>query len=119
MLADRIDAAAPRLMQMAAYPEGHPNLKRSFSLWPLVDEFNTPTFDKGMVGFAHGDAPNSGTVHFFILLGRAPQLDNKYAGFARVVSGLDVAEAIVKGPTTGDRLNEPVPITRMWIEEVQ
>jgi peptidyl-prolyl cis-trans isomerase B (cyclophilin B) len=102
--------------QMGAYPERHPNQKRSFSLWPLADEFNTPTFDKGMVGLAHGDAPNSGTVHFFILLGRAQQLDNKYAAFARVVSGIEVAETIVKGPVTGDRLNEPVAITRMWIE---
>jgi len=103
--------------QIAAYPEAHPNLKRSFSIWPLVDEFNTPTFDRGMVGLAHGDAPNSGTVHFFVLLGRAPQLDGKYASFARIVSGLDVADAIVKGAVTGDRLDAPVPITRMYIEE--
>ncbi len=74
--------------------------------------------DRGIIGFAHGAEPNSGTIHFFVLLGRAEQLDSKYSAFGRVVSGMEVADAIAKGPVTGDQLNAPVTITRVRIEEV-
>lgn len=102
---------------LKGYAPDSPNARRSFSVWPVVDEFTTATMDRGLVGMAHGAEANGATVHFFVLLSRAPGLDNKYTAFGRVVSGMDVAEAIVKGPVTGELLNAPVTITRIRIDE--
>jgi cyclophilin family peptidyl-prolyl cis-trans isomerase len=73
--------------------------------------------DRGIVGMAHGEDPNSATTHFFILVGAARQLEVKYTPFGRVVQGIEVVDAISKEPVNGDRLVEPVPITVVRIEQ--
>jgi len=113
-------AVAGQLIQGASsegWPADSPNRKRSFSIWPVVDEFTTTVpMDRGVVGFAHGDEPNGATVHFFILTARAAHLDGKYTPFARVVSGIEVVDAISKQPATGEKLTTPVRIAKVTIE---
>ena len=65
---------------------------------------------------AHGAEPNGATVHWFALTGRASHLDGKYTPFARVVSGIEVVDAISKMPAPGERLTTPVRITKVTIE---
>jgi peptidyl-prolyl cis-trans isomerase B (cyclophilin B) len=52
---------------------------------------------KSFVGMANAGRNTAGS-QFYILLGNAPSLDNgNYTLFAQVISGLDVAEKLVKG----------------------
>lgn len=114
-------AIADVLIQGAStegWPADHPNRKRSFSVWYVPDEFSQDVlFEPGVVGMAHGDQPNSASVHWFVLLARAKHLDAKYTPFGRMVSGMDVVAAIAKQPATGDKLTAPVAIKKVWIEE--
>ena len=113
--------AIPGMLIQGASPEGwpadSPNKKRSFSVWPVPDEF-TPgvPFDRGVVGMAHGADANSATVHWFVLTGRASHLDAKYTPFARVVSGIETVEAISKMPAPGEKITTPVRISKVTIE---
>jgi peptidyl-prolyl cis-trans isomerase B (cyclophilin B) len=101
-----------------AWPVESPNRARSFSVWPVIGEFTKDVpMDRGIVGMAHGEDPNSATTHFFILVGAARQLEGKYTPFGRVVQGIEVVDAISKEPVNGDRLVEPVPITVVRIEQ--
>jgi cyclophilin family peptidyl-prolyl cis-trans isomerase len=101
----------------STWPADSPNRMRSFSIWPVRAEL-TPTlpFDRGIVGLAHGPDPNDGTVHFFFLLRRTEQLDNKFTAFGRVVSGMEVLEKINQLPVTGEKLDGPLPILKLSIE---
>jgi peptidyl-prolyl cis-trans isomerase B (cyclophilin B) len=63
---------------------------------------------------ARGDDPASATTSFFIVLGNAPNLDNKYSVFGHVVDGLDVLEKIEAA-----QLNGESPVTRIEIRSVR
>jgi cyclophilin family peptidyl-prolyl cis-trans isomerase len=76
----------------------------------LPDEPNDLKHVRGVVSMARGEEPNSASTHFFILIGDAPHLDNKFAGFGRVVSGMETADAINRAPTEGEKPNVPVRI---------
>lgn len=100
------------------WPQDSPNRKRSFSIWNVPDEFSTTVpFERGIVGMAHGADANSGNVHFFVLVSRAANLDAKYTPFAKVVSGMDVAEAMSKQPAVNEKLSAPVTIRKVTIEK--
>ena len=81
----------------------------------LPDEPNDLKHVRGVVSMARGDEPNSASTHFFILIGDAPHLDNKFAGFGRVVSGMTAADAINRAPTEGEKPNVPVRITHAGV----
>ena len=50
---------------------------------------------EGVLSMARTNAPNSAGSQFFIMVGETPHLDGSYAGFGKVVEGLDVAFEIV------------------------
>ena len=76
----------------------------------LPDEPNDLKHVRGVVSMARGEEPNSASTHFFILIGDAPHLDNKFAGFGRVISGMETADAINRAPVEGEKPNVPVRI---------
>lgn len=55
------------------------------------------THKKGAVGMAHAGNPAKADSQFYITLGPKKTLDGKYAVFAQVISGMDVAEKIEVG----------------------
>ena len=63
---------------------------------------------------ARGDDPASAPTSFFICLGEAPSLDDKYTVFGRVVDGMPVVEAIEQAPRNGEE-----PVTRVEITNVR
>lgn len=63
----------------------------------LAAEFSSATFDRGVVGMARSMDPNSANSQFFIMFAPAPHLDGQYTVVGRVVSGMDVVDAIKKG----------------------
>ncbi len=71
----------------------------------LPPEFNPTPHEAGILSMARGDDPASAQTSFFICLGKASSLDNKYTVFGRVVDGMPVVEALAKVPLNGE---EPV-----------
>ena len=63
----------------------------------LAAEFSSATFDRGVVGMARSMDPNSANSQFFIMFAPAPHLDGQYTVVGRVVSGMEVVDAIKKG----------------------
>ena len=76
----------------------------------LPDEPSDVKHVRGIVSMARGDEPNSATTHFFILVGDGPHLDGKFAAFGRVLTGLEVADAINRAPAEGEKPVVPIRI---------
>ncbi|MDP2061916.1 MAG: peptidylprolyl isomerase [Phaeovulum sp.] len=68
----------------------------------LPIETSAVPFTRGIVGMARATSPNSANSQFFIMFGPAPQLDGGYTVVGRVLSGMEVVDAIRKGD---DRMN--------------
>ena len=54
---------------------------------------------RGVLSMARSSSPNSGGSQFFIMQADAKHLDMQYAGFGKVLSGMDVVDAIAKTKT--------------------
>lgn len=78
----------------------------------LPDEPNPVKHVRGIVSMARSDQPNSAKTSFFILVSDAPHLDNKFAAFGRVLSGMDVVDAINQAPADGEKPSKPVRLNR-------
>lgn len=68
---------------------------------------------------ARGDESNSATTHFFILVGAGPHLDGKFAAFGRVITGIEVADAINRAPAENERPMVPVKIKHAGVGQCQ
>jgi peptidylprolyl isomerase len=73
----------------------------------LPAEFSGIAFERGIVGMARAQDPNSANSQFFIMFAPADFLDGQYTVVGRVVSGMEVVDAITKG--TGPNGEVPNP----------
>ena len=60
-------------------------------------EFSGETFDRGVVGMARSQDPDSANSQFFIMFAPGAFLDGQYTIVGRVISGMEVVDAITKG----------------------
>lgn len=68
-------------------------------------EFSETPFDRGVIGAARGgDDDNSNMSQFFICVEESHQLNNKYTAFGKVLSGIEVADAVVKLPSSENQI---------------
>ncbi len=63
-------------------------------------EFNKRPFERGVLGMARTNDPDSAGSQVYIMLGPAPFLNGKYTAFGRVTSGMEVVDRI----KVGDRI---------------
>jgi peptidylprolyl isomerase len=63
----------------------------------LPAEFSDITFDRGVVGMARAQNPDSANSQFFIMFAPGPFLDGAYTVVGQVVDGMDVVDAIKRG----------------------
>ncbi len=72
----------------------------------LPAEFSTEPFVRGIVGAARTPDPNSANSQFFIMFGRAPNLDRQYTVWGKVVSGMEFVDRIKRGepPSNPDKM---------------
>ena len=63
----------------------------------LPAEFSDIGFERGIVGMARSQDPDSANSQFFIMFGPAEHLNGQYTVVGRVVAGMDVVDAIAKG----------------------
>ena len=78
----------------------------------IPDEPNKIPHDRGVLSMARTEEPHSASTHFFILVAVAPDLDGKFAAFGRVTKGMEVVDAINKGPVTNERPDKPVRLKK-------
>lgn len=81
----------------------------------IMDEPNRIEHVRGIVSMARPDTPNGATTNFFILVGDGAHLNGTFAAFARVMSGIDVADAINHAPVEKETPVKPVRLTRALV----
>jgi peptidylprolyl isomerase len=65
---------------------------------PNIDaEFSREPFKRGVVGMARAQNPNSANSQFFIMFADGDFLNGQYTVFGRVVSGMEIVDAIKRG----------------------
>jgi peptidylprolyl isomerase len=71
-------------------------------------EFSDLPFEKGVVGMARSQSPDSANSQFFIMFDEAPFLNGQYTVVGRVTGGQDVVDAIKRGTgSNGAVIGEP------------
>lgn len=104
---------------------GDPNSKdKPRSTWGQGDpsqqsiaaEFSKIAYERGVLGAARSNDPNSATSQFFICVAAARNLDANYTAYGRVVSGMPIADSIVRAPR--DANDNPIKAIRMFITPV-
>jgi cyclophilin family peptidyl-prolyl cis-trans isomerase len=66
----------------------------------LKAEFNKKPFDRGVLGMARTDDPNSASSQVYLMLGDSHFLNGQYTAFGKVTKGMDVVDKI----KVGDRI---------------
>ena len=69
--------------------------KRDPSTWKIPSEFNSTPHKRGIVSMARGSDENSAGSQFFICVKDAPNLDNRYTVFGKVLEGMEIVDQIV------------------------
>lgn len=96
---------------------GDPNSKdKPKSMWGYGDpsqtrvpaEFNDIKHVRGVLSAARSQDPNSATSQFFIMHGDAPHLDGQYTAYGKVVSGIEVVDAVVDQPQKNSAPDEKI-----------
>lgn len=82
----------------------------------LKAEFTQTPYERGTVGMARAQNPNSANSQFFIMFDRVPSLDGKYTVFGEVIDGMDVVDAIKKGSRSANgQVSDPDRIVDAYI----
>jgi len=84
----------------------------------LPAEFSEVPFDRGIVGMARSQDPDSGNSQFFIMFDEGYFLNGQYTVVGRVIDGMDVVDAIKlgKGPN-GAVIGEPDRMESVSVEK--
>ncbi len=88
----------------------YPDLPAEFS-----DEIS---FERGMIGMARGNNPNSANSQFFIMFEPAPHLDGGYTIVGQVVEGMEIVDLIRRGRgRNGAVVGEPDRMTALRVRD--
>lgn len=80
--------------------------------YSIRGEFNSNGFkndlahEEGVLSMARTMMPNSAGSQFFIMHKNSPHLDGEYAGFGKVIEGMDLVNKIAESKT--DRSDKPI-----------
>ena len=102
----RVHRVEPRFVvqfgdpQSKTLPAGDPKFGCGGSGTRIRAEFNNKPFDRGVLGMARTDDPDSASSQVYIMLGNAHFLNGKYTAFGRVAKGMEVVDKI----KVGDRI---------------
>jgi cyclophilin family peptidyl-prolyl cis-trans isomerase len=99
--------------QTRAGGAGHPADKWVHN---LKAEFSQEKHIRGVLSMARGGDPDSASTSFFIVLGPAPHLDNKYSIFGRVLDGFDTLDRIEQAARDGETPRERIELIEAVIK---
>ena len=84
----------------------------------LPAEFSDITYDRGTVGMARSQSPDSANSQFFIMFAPGPFLDGQYTVVGQVTSGLEVLDQIKRGhPRSGAITGAPDVMAKVTVTE--
>ena len=81
----------------------------------LPAEFSDVPFERGVVGMARSQNPNSANSQFFIMFAPAPHLNGQYTVLGRVVEGMELVDQIKRGSGQGGTVAEPDRIVKATV----
>jgi cyclophilin family peptidyl-prolyl cis-trans isomerase len=81
--------------------------------YQFEDEFNENLVERGALAMANAGPNTNGSQFFIVTADACPWLDGKHTVFGRVVSGMNVVDAIEKVETANDR-----PLNEVRIESI-
>jgi len=68
------------------------NIKGEFSANGFKNDL---IHDRGVISMARTADPNSASSQFFLMVAKSPHLDGQYAGFGKVIEGMEEVDRIV------------------------
>ena len=71
--------------------------------YQFEDEFNENLVERGALAMANAGPNTNGSQFFIVTADACPWLDGKHTVFGRVISGMEVVDAIEKVPTGAER----------------
>jgi peptidylprolyl isomerase len=84
----------------------------------LPAEFSDIPYERGIVGMARAQNPNSANSQFFIMFNAAPNLNGQYTVVGRVTDGMDVVDAIKRGKgRNGAVIGAPDVMTKVTVTD--
>jgi peptidylprolyl isomerase len=83
----------------------------------LPAEFSSVSFERGVVGMARSQNPNSANSQFFIMFAPGTFLDGQYTVVGRVTEGLDVLDAIKRGQGGNGEVTAPDKMISVTVTE--
>lgn len=81
----------------------------------LPSEFSSMSFERGIVGMARSADPNSANSQFFIMFAPGTFLDGQYTVVGRVISGMDVVDAMKKGEGQNGEVADPDRMAKVTV----
>jgi cyclophilin family peptidyl-prolyl cis-trans isomerase len=94
--------------QSKTLPMDDPRMGTGGPGYTIKAEFNKRPFDRGVLGMARADDPDSAGSQVYLMLGPAPFLNGKYTAFGRVVTGMELVDTI----KVGDRIKTIAVVDR-------
>ena len=79
-------------------------------------EFSDVPFERGILGAARTNDPNSANCQFYITMQRYPSWDKNYTVFGKVIDGMNNADTIAGVPKNGEKPLDPVKIKSITIQ---
>ena len=79
---------------------------------------NNIAHERGVLSMARSSAKDSASSQFFIMHAAAPHLDGQYAAFGRVISGIEVVDAICEATPVQDSNGTVLAADQPIIERV-
>jgi peptidyl-prolyl cis-trans isomerase B (cyclophilin B) len=83
--------------QSKTLPMEDPRMGTGGPGYTIKGEFNKRPFERGVLGMARTNDPDSAGSQVYLMLGPAPFLNGKYTAFGRVTSGMEVMDKIQRG----------------------
>ena len=110
----------PGFMIQGGCPKGTGTGGPGYSIFGEFDSngFKNPLkHEAGVLSMARSMYPDSAGSQFFVMHETSPHLDGQYAAFGKVISGMDVVNAIATTPTGWqDRPLEPQVMKKVTVE---
>jgi peptidylprolyl isomerase len=80
-------------------------------------EFSPVPFERGIVGMARSQDPDSANSQFFIMFDAGDFLNGQYTVVGKVISGMEVVDAIKRGEGQNGEVTDPDVMTSVTVKE--
>jgi peptidylprolyl isomerase len=80
-------------------------------------EFSDVPFERGIVGMARAQDPNSANSQFFIMFAPGDFLNGQYTVVGKVISGMEIVDLIKRGEGQNGEVTEPDVMVKVTVQE--